>query len=61
MSKTIVGLVVIIVGWLGLAQFFSESEIGQAVDAILVLSGIITAWYGRIKAAGKINWLGKKM
>lgn len=59
-SKTFVGVAVIVVGWLGFAEFVSESDIATIVDSVIVLVGIVTTIVGRVKASGKVNWLGVK-
>jgi len=57
MSQTIVGLLLIILGWLGLGQFFTESEIGTFLDIAIQGVGIVYVWYQRYTAGG-INIAG---
>lgn len=60
MSKTFIGVGVAIIGWLGFADIISESDLAGIVDATIALVGFATAIYGRVKASGKVNWLGIK-
>ena len=58
-SKTYVGIAVIVLGWLGVSDLISESEISTIVDHVLQLGGIVYAIYGRFKAGG-VSVLGFK-
>ena len=51
MSKTIIGLIIIVMG-----QFVPAEELSVVMEAI----GIVLAWYGRIVAVDNVNWLGLK-
>ncbi len=57
MSQTIVGLLIIILGWLGLGDLVTQSEIGSFVDIAIQAAGIGYVWYKRYKAGG-INIVG---
>lgn len=59
-SKTFIGVAIIVLGWLGLADFVSEGELASIVDAVIVVVGLVTTIYGRVKASGKVSWLGVK-
>jgi len=63
-SKTIIGLVAALASFLTFVMVnyagFTEAEAAQLVSGVGVIGGILFAWYGRKKASGKINWLGKK-
>jgi len=59
MSKTYVGIIVIILGWLGISHLFSEGEVALVVDNIIQLIGIVTAIHGRYRMGG-VNALGIK-
>lgn len=58
MSKTIVGLLVSLLGLIGVAQFISESELTQFIDLAIQLGGLLWAWYGRYKAVLPITAIG---
>lgn len=60
MSKTIISLVIIIAGFVGLGDVFLEEEVATVVNAVLQIVGILGAWYGRIVASGRVDWLGRK-
>ena len=60
MSKTIVGLVITIIGLL--AKWFkwplpANDEMEQFLTALVTLAGIALAWYGRVRK-GDITWYG---
>ena len=62
MSKTIIGLVITIIG--SLAKWFNwnlpgQEELDQFLAALLALIGIALAWYGRVRK-GDITWYGAK-
>lgn len=62
MSKTIIGLVITIIGLL--AKWFGwnlpgQDEMEQFLTALVTIVGLILAWYGRVKAGG-ITWYGAK-
>lgn len=59
MSKTYTGLIIVLLGWLGLADYVVESEISTLVDGIIQGVGIVLSFYGRYKAGG-VNVLGIK-
>lgn len=58
-STTYAGIIVIVLGWLGLASLVSSTEVSTIVDNILQLVGIIVAIVGRYKAGG-VSMLGVK-
>lgn len=60
-SKTFIGVIVIVLGWVGLADLVSETELATLVDHGIILIGLITTIYGRVKASGKVSWLGTKV
>ena len=49
-SRTYASLVVALLGYFGLAEFVSESEVAGAVDSVLQLVGIVSGVYFRYKA-----------
>jgi hypothetical protein len=62
MSKTIIGLVITIIGLL--AKWFSwnvpgQEELDQFLTALLTLIGIALAWYGRVRK-GDVTWYGAR-
>jgi hypothetical protein len=59
-SKTFVGVAIVVIGWFGLADAVSESELSTLVDSVVVVVGLVTTIYGRVKATGKVSWLGMK-
>lgn len=58
-SQTYAGIIVIVLGWLGLAHWVSNTEVATVVDNIIQLIGVVTAIIGRYKAGG-VNVLGVK-
>lgn len=60
MSKTIIALIVLVAGMLGLGDIFLESEVATVVNALLQIVGVVGAWYGRVVASGRVSWLGMK-
>lgn len=46
-KKTYIGLVIIVLGWLGIGGIISESDVTIVVDNIIQLVGIVIAVYGR--------------
>lgn len=56
--RTLAGLILIIVGWLGLGEFVTEAQIGEFVDLAVQLVGILVAIYGNYKAHREIKALG---
>lgn len=58
MSKTIVGLIVVVAGLTGFSNIFLESEVATVVNNTVQVVGIVLAWYGRVTATRDINVLG---
>ncbi len=58
-STTFAGLLVIIAGWLDIADIITSDNAAIIIDNVLQLIGIIVAIYGRFKAGG-VNLLGFK-
>ena len=56
--KTITGLVVIILGFLGLGEFISETQVGTFFDLLFQMIGIILAIYGNYRSHREIKALG---
>lgn len=48
--KTYTGIALIVLGWLGLSQYVTDSELNLAVDNLLQFAGTLLAIYGRYKA-----------
>lgn len=61
LSKTIVSLVVLVAGMLGVADIFPSEEVATVVNAVLQIIGVVGVWYGRLKASGRIDYLGRKV
>ena len=57
-KKTYLGLVVIFLGWLGIGDWISEEQVGEAINLIVQLVGIVVAVYGNHKAHKQIAKLG---
>ncbi len=49
-KKTYTGLLVLVVGMLGGAQYVSDAEVALAVDTLLQFAGVLVAVYGRLVA-----------
>lgn len=60
MSKTIVALLVALAGLFGVADIFTSEEVSIVVNNTMQTLGIFGAWYGRVVASGKVDWLGRK-
>jgi hypothetical protein len=60
MSKTITSLIMIAAGFAGVGDIFLEGEVATVVNAVLQVGGIVGAWIGRVKASGRVDWLGRK-
>lgn len=58
-STTYVGIIVVVLGWLGASHLVTEGEVSLVVDNILQLIGVVTAIWGRYKAGG-VSVLGVK-
>lgn len=58
-SKTYAGIIIVILGWLGVAHWVTDTEVGLVVDNVIQLIGVITAIVGRYKAGG-VNVAGFK-
>jgi hypothetical protein len=54
-KKTFIGLGVLLIGALGLANIISPEEWEKGVNLILELVGLVIAVYGRIKAKGPVT------
>jgi len=52
-SKVYVGVIVIILGWVGIADFVSESEVALIVDHVIQLIGIVGTLWARYKSTGQ--------
>lgn len=48
--RTYISIAIFAVGFFGVAQFVTEAEVGQLVDAVLGIVGIVGAIYGRYNA-----------
>ena len=48
--KTYTGLVIALLGYLGVSQYFGAENSAQFADNIVQLAGLILAAYGRYKA-----------
>ena len=59
MSKTYIGIIVVIAGWLGIGDILTNDVASSLINNILELVGIVMAIYGRYKAGG-INFFGIK-
>jgi hypothetical protein len=59
-SKTYVGVILMLLGWLGLSGFVTDVEVSSIVDNVLQVVGIAVTTYGRYKAGG-VNLFGKKV
>lgn len=57
MSKTYIGIIVILAGWIGIGDIITQDSAAVIVNNVLEIIGMITAIYGRYKAGG-INFLG---
>lgn len=49
-KKTYIGIIVVIIGWLGFGDLVTEDNVGLIVDNVIQLIGIIVTIYGRYKA-----------
>lgn len=56
--KTWIGLLMIILGWLGFGEYVSETQAGTAVDAFIQLVGVIVAVYGNYNSHREIKAMG---
>ena len=57
MSKTIIGILVMVVGTFLVDYGFSQGCSNEITDKIPLLAGAVLAWFGRYKAGG-INVFG---
>jgi hypothetical protein len=48
-SQTFVGVIVIVLGWLGISHLVTSGEVAGIVDSIIELVGIIYTIYQRVK------------
>lgn len=51
-SQTYVGLIIIVLGWFGLANLVTSQEVATIVDNVIQLVGLVWAIYGRYRAGG---------
>lgn len=58
-SKTYIGVLLMLLGWLGLSGYVTEAEVSTIVDNVLQVIGIAVTIYGRYKAGG-VSLLGVK-
>jgi len=58
-SSIYASIIVVIIGWFGLAGYVTDTEIGAIVDNIIILIGIISTIYNRHKQ-GDVTVLGFK-
>lgn len=56
-STTYAGIIVMILGWLHLADYVTQTDVATVIDNIIQAAGILIAAYGRWKAGG-VNPLG---
>lgn len=49
-TRTYTGILVSLLGFIGVAQYFNDTELTQVVDNIIQLVGLAVAVYGRYKA-----------
>lgn len=58
-SKTFAGLIVIMLGWIGIGSIFTQTEVGQIIDLLVQLVGVIYVAITRYKK-GDITAFGFK-
>jgi len=58
-SQTIIGLIILIAGLLGVGDILPEEEVASVVNGIIETVGVIWTWYGRFRQ-GDINAVGFK-
>lgn len=58
-SLTIVSLIVIIAGFVGLGDVIKQEEVANIVNAVIQIVGIAGVWYGRYRQQD-ITWFGTK-
>jgi len=56
--KTWIGLVLIVLGFVGLPEITSEAQLNQLIELTSQLAGILIAIYGNYKSHKKIGELG---
>lgn len=61
MSKTIIALIVLVAGMLGVGDVFLEGEVTTVVDGVVQIIGVVGVWYGRVMASQPIDWFGRKL
>ena len=49
-KKTYVGIVIALLGYVGVSQYFGAVDSAQFADSIVQLAGLVMAAYGRYKA-----------
>lgn len=47
--KTYAALVIVLLGYLGLADFITDDEVGKLTDSVAQIVGIAIAFYGRYR------------
>jgi len=57
MSRTIAGLLIILLGYVGVAQIITETDLTKFIDLIIQAVGIAYTWYVRY-SRGDINLAG---
>lgn len=58
-STTYIGIIVIVLGWVGLSDLVTSENVATIVNNVLELVGVITAIIGRYRAGG-VSFLGFK-
>lgn len=53
--KTYIGIVVTVLGMVGAGYLITADQLGQLIDLVLKIAGIIIAVYGNYKAHKQIN------
>lgn len=56
--RTTAGLILILLGWAGIGKIASEEQVGNIIDALVQLAGIVFAAYGSWKKQQALNKLG---
>lgn len=58
-SKTIIGVVITLLGALNVPTFVTNEEVGHILDLGFELFGAVLAIYGRITATKTLGWGGR--
>ena len=56
--KTYVGLIMIILGWFGVGDWITESQVGEITNVVVQLVGMVIALYGNYRSHHEIKALG---